>query len=977
MGNNEDAVVAYDISRGGKKKKRNDAIKPGSFRSVAKLKKGKKNKTRGKEVSRNGEKHDKKKKLPDKMTKKQKKSSNSSSSSGSSGSSTCVEDENRLRSNSSKPSYGSKGTKKKANVNGETSKKKIRKEGKRNKKKKETRMVAKITPNETSSIGRSKRDSSGREEEYPKQRGERRKVLKKVYQKGSESEEEREEKNPFDDIGVSDNDGGEEYDPENFIQFLRNYKEEENKKENTYNENEENDTLYKYLPQKDDVYKVNKPDEKVDIDDILDLEEDDILKENIYSDLHLLKRVGGGGGDDEGTHKRMSVLEEDKMNSHLMYIKNIDYMKRMNWAYNHIQNSWQVTFGNNTENNMTSDEFLNKNLLRRKFLREKDAPKGDTLPVGENRCEEVTAFSTSPEEEVISAYAFEEEMKKNLEKSKMLLISDDILKSEKDKKKDHFKKIAQLKAMLVKERRKHNLRKHIKSKAYRRYIRIKERKEDDKIWDQLHLLNPDVAKNISIYEQEYAKKRNLRNDVKRRKTVKLLNRYKNDELKKEIMNTFRKDKEDKNILRKILEKTIIGQDVLSERTSSLNSTNLSNNNIHLFRDKDESYNEKGNMIHDDESTQGNDSNSDTGDINEWEGKKKLRKEMEKRNLMRFSFVKNAEERKKNDAIGKQRKELLNKLEEMKKGTTNHDPLLDSSDDETNAQDSAYLAELAKEVPMPTQKEITRARKQLKDDTDLANRLRRAAVLDTQRGAEEPVDGAQEGEAQEEEATVDAEDAAEGLEEMEKCPKEPLDQLLDQPTGGEPTATVADMREIDFLDGEEVLKPYEEKLKVYNFENNTYENYVQPNEVIDSREEEEELLQLSDSERVKEEELNMKDWCNYNTLLEREKNRLEKEKKIIEKKKNIPLHTINILGKKDKKFEVYYVDKVPYPYDKNEYEKTLNINLNKEMNDMGAFKKLVAPHMTNKVGNIIAPLPRNPLEIASLFTLRRRKSQAKL
>ncbi|SBS80543.1 U3 small nucleolar RNA-associated protein 14, putative [Plasmodium ovale] len=966
MGNNEDVVVAYDITRGGTKKKGNDAVKPGSFRSVTKLKKEKKNKGRGKEVFRNGEKHDKKKKLSDKMTKKQKKSSSSSSC--------CLEDGNCLRSNSSNPSYGSKGTKKKANVNGETSKKKIRKEGKRNKRKKETRMVVKITPNETSSIGRSKTDSSGREEEYPKQQGERRKVLKKVYQRGSESEEEREEKNPFDDIGVSDNEGGKEYDPENFIQFLRNYKEEENKKENIYDENEENDTLYKYLPQKDDVYKVKKPDEKVDIDDILDLEEDDILKEKIYSDLYILKRIGGG--DDKETHKRMSVLEEDKMNSHLMYIKNIEYMKRMNWSFNNIQNSWQVTFGNNTEKNITSDEFLNKNLLRRKFLREKDTPKGDTLPVQENSCEEVTVCSTSPEGEVISAYAFEEEMKQNLEKSKMLLVSDDILKSEKDRKKDHFKKIAQLKAMLVKERRKHNLRKHIKSKAYRRYIRIKERKEDDKIWDQLHLLNPDIAKNISIYEQEYAKKRNLRNNVKKRKTMKLLNRYKNDELKKEIMKTFRRDKEDKNILRKILEKTIIGQDVLHERTSSLNSTNVSNNNIHLYNDKDEPYNEKGIMTYDNDSTQGNDSNSDRGDINEWEGKKKLRKEMEKRNLMRFSFVKNAEERKKNDAIGKQRKELLHKLEEMKKGTTDHDPLLDSSDDETNAHDSAYLAELTNEVPIPTQKEITRARKQLKDDTDLANRLRRAAVLDTQKGTGEPVDEAEK-KAQEEEATVVAEDAAEEIEEIEKCPKEPLDRSLYQPTREEPTATVTDIREIDLLDGEEVLKPYEEKLKIYNFENNTYENYVQPNEVIDNREEEEELLQLSDSERVKEEELNMKDWCNYNTLLERERNRLEKEKKIIEKKKNIPLHTINILGKKDKKFEVYYVDKVPYPYDKSEYEKTLNINLNKEMNDMGAFKKLVTPHMTNKIGNIVAPLPRNPLEIASLLTLRRRKSQAKL
>lgn len=92
---------------------------------------------------------------------------------------------------------------------------------------------------------------------------------------------------------------------------------------------------------------------------------------------------------------------------------------------------------------------------------------------------------------------------------------------------------------------------------------------------------------------------------------------------------------------------------------------------------------------------------------------------------------------------------------------------------------------------------------------------------------------------------------------------------------------------------------------------------------------------------------------------------------------MPLHTINVLNKKDKKFDVYYVDKIPYPYEKNEYEKSLNININKEVNDISAFNKLIAPQMTNKIGNIISPLVHNPFEIANILTLRKKKNKAKL
>ncbi|KEG03587.1 U3 small nucleolar RNA-associated protein 14, putative [Plasmodium vinckei vinckei] len=759
------------------------------------------------------------------------------------------------------------------------------------------------------------------------------------------------EKKKKNKIKITHDDEESKYSSAKFINFLKDYNENEgkkNKKNMTNAESDEsgddgdNDSAYNYLSQNNDIYKIKGNGETLDITDLIGLD-DSILENNIVKDIYSLKT------DKKNKNKHMSVLEEQKINSQMTYIKNVEDLNKINKSYNILQNSWRIMFGHSKDENITSEEYINKNLLKRNNnLNNNDINSGEHALVKDSQINTPKQFNV---------FDFEEEMKRNLEKSKMLIVSDDILKSEKEKKREQSKKIAQLKSLLAMERKKHALRKHIKSKSYRKYLRIKEKKEHEKMWDKLYSEHPELAINISNYEDEYAKKRNVINNVKKkRKIFNLLNRYKNEELKKEMLKSFQMDKEEKNMLKKIVQKTAIQQGIGEEYTfGDINSKHqeIENNTISNDTESDEN-NEEGSI-----------------DI-ENERAKNVKKELKKRNLLRFSFMKNAEEKKKNEQIYKKRKQLLEKVDNKK---DEYDSLLNSSDDENEQNSQPDQKELSlletPQISKLSTKEVEKAKLQLKQDIDLGNMLRKNSVLNTnnvinlnfelnENEIEEP--------AKETENDNTEEKVEEQIEEKGEEKGEENGRVKD--------AKINDLVDIDKINDEDVLKQYGEKLTVYNFENNIYEDYININDTINNREDEE-LFELSDSEKITGEDLNVNEWCNYNTLIEREQNIIKKEKEIIEKKKNMPLHTINVLNKKDKKFDVYYVDKIPYPYEKNEYEKTLNININKEVNDISTFKKLIAPQMTNKVGNIVSPLVHNPFEIANILTLRKKKNKAKL
>ncbi|SCM24995.1 U3 small nucleolar RNA-associated protein 14, putative, partial [Plasmodium chabaudi chabaudi] len=778
---------------------------------------------------------------------------------------------------------------------------------------------------------------------------------------------------------ITHDDEESKYSSAKFINFLKDYNENEGKKnkKNMNNvesdesgEDGDDDSVYNYLPQNNDIYKINGNGESLDITDLIGLD-DNILENHIVKDIYSLK------SDKKNKNRHMSVLEEQKINSQMTYVKNVEDLNKINKSYNILQNSWRIMFGHSKDENITSEEYINKNLLKRnnninnKKVLDNEINNGENVLVKDNQMNTPKQFNV---------FDFEEEMKKNLEKSKMLIVSDDILKSEKEKKREQAKKIAQLKSLLAMERKKHALRKHIKSKSYRKYLRIKEKKEHEKMWDKLYSEHPELAINISNYEDEYAKKRNLINNVKKkRKIFNLLNRYKNEELKKEMLKSFQMDKEEKNMLKKVVQKTAIQQGIGEEYTfGNINSKHQEIENNTISNDSESDQNNEENIV----------------DI-ENEQAKNVKKELKKRNLLRFSFMKNAEEKKKNDQIYKKRKQLLEKAENKK---DENDSLLNSSDDESeqNSQPDQNEVSLLEtpQISKLSSKEVEKAKLQLKEDVDLGNMLRKNSVLNTnnvisldfelnevENGAEEMADekaGEMADEMADEKADEMADEKADEMvgEKTDEMVGEKTDEKTNKAKDKVKDKKINDLVDIDKINDEDVLKQYGEKLTVYNFENNIYEDYININDTINNREDEE-LFELSDSEKITGEQLNVNEWCNYNTLIEREQNIIKKEKEIIEKKKNMPLHTINVLNKKDKKFDVYYVDKIPYPYEKNEYEKTLNININKEVNDISTFKKLIAPQMTNKVGNIVSPLVHNPFEIANILTLRKKKNKAKL
>ncbi|CXI79126.1 U3 small nucleolar RNA-associated protein 14, putative [Plasmodium berghei] len=739
------------------------------------------------------------------------------------------------------------------------------------------------------------------------------------------------------------------YSSTKFINFLKDYNENDgkNNKKNMNNvesrelgndDDDDNNSVYNYLPQNNDIYKINGNVETLDITDLIGLD-NNILENNIVKDIYSLK------SDKKSKNRHISVLEEQRINSQMTYIKNVQDLNKINKSYNILQNSWRIMFGQNKDENITSEEYINKNLLKRhNNLSTKNIPDNDMNVIDNKNVAESV-------DEKNNVFDFEEEMKKNLEKSKMLIVSDDILKSEKEKKREQSKKIAQLKSLLAMERKKHALRKHIKSKSYRKYLRIKEKKEHEKMWDKLYSEHPELAMNISNYEDEYAKKRNVINNVKKkRKIFNLLNRYKNEELKKEMLKSFQMDKEEKNMLKKIVQKTAIQQDI--GEGYSFDNINSKHQEIeNTITSNDSEFDEKN--------------EEDIIDI-ENERAKNVKKELKKRNLLRFSFMKNAEEKKKNDKIYKKRKQLLEKAENKR---DENDSLLNSSDDENDQNNQSDQNEVSlvetTEISKLSSKEVEKAKLQLKEDMDLGNMLRKNAVLNTNNIINLDFEL---NETEIEEPDVKDVENNNTEEKKEEKTNNEKDKIKEK--------KINDLVDIDKINDEDILKQYGEKITVYNFENNIYENYININDTINNRENEE-LFELSDSEKITGEELNVNEWCNYNTLIEREQNIIKKEKEIIEKKKNMPLHTINVLNKKDKKFDVYYVDKIPYPYEKNEYEKSLNININKEVNDISAFNKLIAPQMTNKIGNIISPLVHNPFEIANILTLRKKKNKAKL
>ncbi|ETW50010.1 hypothetical protein PFMALIP_01978 [Plasmodium falciparum MaliPS096_E11] len=737
----------------------------------------------------------------------------------------------------------------------------------------------------------------------------------------------------------------EEYSSVNFMKFLKNCNDNEREKKLVHSGDQDDHHVdddsssvqdsYQYYALKDDMYKLsNENKEKIEFADLM-YSNNNFFGQGLQKDLDFLENEQ----NKKKGKKRLSFIEEQKFNTTLGYVQNVKLLNKMNKAYNVIQNSSKVEFGRQKEKRGNQGEdFVNKRLVKR-FLKRKEKIQPEMYDGHEesgyiddnddniinnnilkrhkvdqthlngygeqnevyNKKEKKIIKREHKKEEDFTIYNFEEEIKMNLLKSKMLHISEDLLKNEKEKKRDELKKIAQLKLLLSIENRKNYYKKKIKSKSYRKYLRIKEKKEEEKIMKKLYSEHPDLVKDLMNYEKEYAEKRNLLNNIKKRKTIKTLNRYKNEQLKKEILKSIQSNKEEKNMLKKIIEKT-----ALTEQTNEDNNMMIHDDNDddddNMSEDTDEiSSKDHDNMNYSDKCSNDNIKNDD--DLYDKKRKKKIYDEFEKRNLLRFSFVKNAEENKKNDEIYNRRKDILKKLENRNKKN------MDNTYEDNNNNNNKYNV-----------------------DEDNNNKY-----------------------------NVDEDNNNKYNGDKEKKNKT---KVIEN-----------NLKTINEVNNEHILESYCKNINVYNFENNTYEDYINPKN--DDIKEDEELYELSEDEKIKDIEVNKKEWCNYNTLLELEKNKMIKEKEIIETKKNKPLHTITLHNKKDKKFDKYYVDKIPYPYDKNGYEKTLNININKEINDLSAYKQLIAPQYSNKVGNVISPLIKNPFDLANIFTLKRKNQKSKL
>ncbi|EUD66570.1 hypothetical protein C922_02891 [Plasmodium inui San Antonio 1] len=820
---------------------------------------------------------------------------------------------------------------------------------------------------------------------------------------------------------------------ENLIQFLRMYndqgegvpkrrkclRKDDREEEGEVTEEDAEAESYQYLSQKDDVYKIEKPAEPVNLSDFL-YTEDVVAREQIGDDINMLTR---GQLEKGKTSRHISILEEQKMNEHLAYVNNVDLINKMNRSFYVISNAQGVHFGQggkNGEGEVTSEEFLNKSLLRRGArVGEGQGGKHTEQRSGGTGALGGLSHSTANPDDSLTTLQFEAEMQKNLRMSKMLIVSDDVLKTEREKKRDELKKIAQLKALLLQEEKKNKYKKRIKSKSYRRHLRMKEKKEEEKILAKIYSEHPDLAENLANYEKEYAQKRNLINNVKKRKTVRLLNRYKNEELKKQMLRSFQAEKEEKNALRRIIERAVV-----EEEDGGGSGTD-----------------EGGRGSGTDERGSGNpkkwssirgadDTSDDEVDTSSLTKKDKVRRELQKRNLERFSFVRNAEERKRDDELYQQRKRLLDKVERKRDEKDEKDPMASCSSDEGSDAERTHLdLGLSNEVRRSSSKEASKARAQLARDADLVNALRKGGILGSEEGhlggnsaeenplgvallenpsgvvpmeekpeeekpAEEKPEEEKPAEEKSEEEKPEEEKPAEEKPEAEKPAEEKSEEEKPEEENPEEVdpSTVRDLCDINAIDsidaidaidqigGESLMQNFGENLTVYNFENEVYEEYVNINpETADGKipREDDELLQLSDDERVTTERVSQREWCNYETLLELEKKKVLKEKEMIEKKKRIPIHTISVFNRKDRKFEKYFVDKVPYPYERKDYQKTLNINLNKEVNDISAHAKLIAPRLSNRVGNIVSPLVRNPFEIARILTLKRGKNRSKL
>ncbi|ETW19097.1 hypothetical protein PFFVO_01953 [Plasmodium falciparum Vietnam Oak-Knoll (FVO)] len=840
------------------------------------------------------------------------------------------------------------------------------------------------------------------------------------------------------------------------------------------------------------MYKLsNENKEKIEFADLM-YSNNNFFGQGLQKDLDFLENEQ----NKKKGKKRLSFIEEQKFNTTLGYVQNVKLLNKMNKAYNVIQNSSKVEFGRQKEKRGNQGEdFVNKRLVKR-FLKRKEKIQPEMYDGHEesgyiddnddniinnnilkrhkvdqthlngygeqnevyNKKEKKIIKREHKKEEDFTIYNFEEEIKMNLLKSKMLHISEDLLKNEKEKKRDELKKIAQLKLLLSIENRKNYYKKKIKSKSYRKYLRIKEKKEEEKIMKKLYSEHPDLVKDLMNYEKEYAEKRNLLNNIKKRKTIKTLNRYKNEQLKKEILKSIQSNKEEKNMLKKIIEKT-----ALTEQTNEDNNMMIHDDNDddddNMSEDTDEiSSKDHDNMNYSDKCSNDNIKNDD--DLYDKKRKKKIYDEFEKRNLLRFSFVKNAEENKKNDEIYNRRKDILKKLENRNKknmdntyednNNNNKYNVDEDNNNKYNNDEESHILFSNNKLSDYSHKELSKAKKELKNDIDFVNSLKKTDILhiDDVEDITDVISGYDE-EDNEKNGNVNNDNVNNDNVNNDNINNDNINndnvnndnvnndkemKLLDDITSADTNVSpnehlkgdVKDKEDIEVgsktkkkksqsnnttsssssnnwnnnLDGEgdkekknktkviennlktinevnneHILESYCKNINVYNFENNTYEDYINPKN--DDIKEDEELYELSEDEKIKDIEVNKKEWCNYNTLLELEKNKMIKEKEIIETKKNKPLHTITLHNKKDKKFDKYYVDKIPYPYDKNGYEKTLNININKEINDLSAYKQLIAPQYSNKVGNVISPLIKNPFDLANIFTLKRKNQKSKL
>ncbi|KAF4330258.1 U3 small nucleolar RNA-associated protein 14 [Plasmodium falciparum NF54] len=958
---------------------------------------------------------------------------------------------------------------------------------------------------------------------------------------------------------------------------------------------------YQYYALKDDMYKLsNENKEKIEFADLM-YSNNNFFGQGLQKDLDFLENEQ----NKKKGKKRLSFIEEQKFNTTLGYVQNVKLLNKMNKAYNVIQNSSKVEFGRQKEKRGNQGEdFVNKRLVKR-FLKRKEKIQPEMYDGHEesgyiddnddniinnnilkrhkvdqthlngygeqnevyNKKEKKIIKREHKKEEDFTIYNFEEEIKMNLLKSKMLHISEDLLKNEKEKKRDELKKIAQLKLLLSIENRKNYYKKKIKSKSYRKYLRIKEKKEEEKIMKKLYSEHPDLVKDLMNYEKEYAEKRNLLNNIKKRKTIKTLNRYKNEQLKKEILKSIQSNKEEKNMLKKIIEKTALTEQTNEDNNMMIHDDNDDDDDDNMSEDTDEiSSKDHDNMNYSDKCSNDNIKNDD--DLYDKKRKKKIYDEFEKRNLLRFSFVKNAEENKRNDEIYNRRKDILKKLENRNKknmdntyedNNNNNKYNVDEDnnnkynvdednnnkynvdednnnkynvdednnnkynvdednnnkynvdednnnkynvdednnnkynvdednnnkynvdednnnkynvDEDNNSLDSFSSDEIIKndeeshilfsnnKLSDYSHKELSKAKKELKNDIDFVNSLKKTDILhiDDVEDITDVISGYDE-EDNEKNGNVnndnvnndnvnndnvnndnvnndninndninndnvnndnvnndkemklldditsadtnvspnehlkgdvkDKEDIEVGSKTKKKKSQSNnttsssssnnwnnnLDGEGDKEKKNKTKVIENNLKTINEVNNEHILESYCKNINVYNFENNTYEDYINPKN--DDIKEDEELYELSEDEKIKDIEVNKKEWCNYNTLLELEKNKMIKEKEIIETKKNKPLHTITLHNKKDKKFDKYYVDKIPYPYDKNGYEKTLNININKEINDLSAYKQLIAPQYSNKVGNVISPLIKNPFDLANIFTLKRKNQKSKL